>query len=400
MPFEIEVDELGTKRVVLNFGPSHPATHGTLRSIVELDGERIKRLTPEIGYLHSGFEKLAEDLKYNQIVILTDRLNYLSPINNNIGFALACEEFLGIEITPRCQYVRVILAELGRFADHVLSVGLQAMDLGAFSIMLWSFTEREKIYDIFELVTGGRLHTTYTRIGGAARDIPPDFDKRIKNLLKDLGKIVDEIELMLSNNKIFLERTKGVGVITKEDAIKYSLSGPVLRGSGIKHDLRRTRPYLCYDKLDFDVASYEEGDVYARYKVRLFEMRQSLRIIQQAVEAIPPGPINIEDPRICLPPKEAVYTSIEGLIYHFKNIMDGHGIKMPEGEYYSATEVPNGELGFYIISDGKDRPFRFRIRSPSFYNYQIFPRICQEALLPDIVANLSSLNIIAGELDR
>lgn len=397
---EFKEGDLGSKAMAINFGPQHPSTHGTLRSIIELDGEKILKLIPEMGYLHSGMEKLAEYRTYNQIVVITDRMNYLSSLNNNIGFAIAVEELMEIEVPLRCQYIRAILCELSRIADHILSVGLQAMDLGAFSVMLWTFIERERLYDIFEAVTGARMTTSYTRTGGLARDIPPNFEDMVRKFMGKCGKVVDEIEKMLTSNEIFINRTKGIGVISKEDAINYGLSGPSLRASGVKHDIRKVRPYSSYDKFDFEIPQEYEGDVYARYKVRLFEMRQSLRIIDQALKTMPQGPVNIADPRIRIPPKEEVYNTIEGLIYQFKNYMFGHGIQPPKGEVYSCTEVPNGELGFYIISDGTQKPFRLRIRPPSFYHYQALPKMSEGNMLPDIVAIISSLNIIAGELDR
>ncbi|MBI4231805.1 NADH dehydrogenase (quinone) subunit D [Candidatus Peregrinibacteria bacterium] len=401
-PLEIDIEEadLGAKRMIVNFGPQHPATHGTLRNIIELDGEKVVKLTPEIGFLHSGFEKLAEYRTYNQTVVITDRMNYLSPLCNNVGFSIACEELMDIKVTPRCEYIRVMMCELSRIADHILSVGLQAMDLGAFSVMLWTFIEREKLYDIFEDVTGARLTTSYTRVGGLARDLPPGFDDTVKKFMTKCAKTIDEIEEMLCDNKIFLGRTKGIGVISREDAISYGLSGPLLRASGVQHDIRRVRPYSSYEKFDFDVSLDTAGDSYARFRIRIFEMRQSLKIIEQALGGLPSGPLNYHDPAVIIPPKEEVYNSIEGLIYHFKNYMFGHGVQPKKGEVYSCTEAPNGELGFYLLSDGTDKPFRMRVRPPSLYNYQAFPKMCEGLALSDIVAVISSLNIIAGELDR
>ncbi len=397
---EYEEGDLGAKRMIINFGPQHPATHGTLRNIIELDGERVLKITPEIGYLHSGFEKLAEYRTYNQIVVITDRMNYLSPLCNNVGYALAVEELMGLEVTPRCQYIRVIMCELSRIADHILCVGLQAMDLGAFSVMLWTFIERERLYDIFETVTGARLTTSYTRIGGLFRDIPSDFDKIVRAFMDKCKDTIDEIEEMLSNNRIFLDRTKGMGVLTKEEAISYGLSGPLLRATGVQHDIRKAHPYSSYEKFDFAIPVETSGDSFARYHIRLFEMRESLRIIDQALRGIPEGPVNTSDPRIVIPAKDEVYNTIEGLIYHFKNFMFGHGVCPLKGEVYFSTEAPNGELGFYIVSDGTQKPFRMRVRPPSFYNYQAFPAMCKGLMVSDLVAVLSSLNIIAGELDR
>jgi len=399
---ELEGD-LGSRRMIINFGPQHPATHGTLRTLIELDGELVTKMTPEIGYLHSGFEKLAEFRTYNQIVTITDRMNYLSPLCNNVGFSLAVEQMMGITVTPRCASIRVVLYELSRIADHILSVGLQAMDLGAFSVMLWTFIEREKLYDIFEAVTGARLTTSYTRVGGLLRDVPPDFDEMCRGFMKKCAKTIDEIESVLNTNRIFLDRTQGIGVISKEDAISFGLTGPLLRSTGVRRDLRKDRPYLGYEQYEFDLITAEQGDVWTRYRVRVAEMRQSLRIIDQALKKMPTGPINVDDPRIAIPAKDAFNKpqgGMEGLIYHFKNYMYGHGVRPPIGEIYSATEAPNGELGWYLVSDGTDKPWRMRVRPPSLYNYQAFPRMCERRLLSDMVATLSSLNIIAGELDR
>jgi NADH-quinone oxidoreductase subunit D len=397
------VGDLGTRRMIVNFGPQHPATHGTLRNIIELDGERVVKLVPEIGYLHSGFEKISEYRTYNQTVVVTDRMNYLSPLCNNIGFSLAVEEMMGIKVTPRCAAIRIALAELSRIADHILSVGLQAMDLGAFTVMLWTFIEREKLYDIFENVTGARLTTSYTRVGGLLRDVPPDFEEMARKFMTGCSKTIDEIEDCLNNNRIFIDRTKGVSPVPKEVAISYGLTGPLLRAAGVAYDLRRARPYLGYENLQFDVITEENGDCWSRYRVRIREMRESLRIVDQVLRTMPQGPIYVDDPRIVIPPKDAINHpagGMEGLIYHFKNIMMGHGMCPPKGEVYSSTEAPNGELGFYLVSDGTQRPWRWRVRPPSLYNYQAFPYMTEGGLLSDVVAVLSSINIIAGELDR
>jgi NADH-quinone oxidoreductase subunit D len=404
MEIEQELEgDLGSRRMIINFGPQHPATHGTLRNIIELDGEIVTRITPEIGYLHSGFEKLAEYRTYNQVVTITDRMNYLSPLCNNFGFALAVEQMMGIKTTPRCASIRVILSELSRIADHILSVGLQAMDLGAFSVMLWTFIEREKLYDIFEAVTGARLTTSYARVGGVFRDVPPDFEELCRSFMGKCAKTIDEIEGVLNENRIFLDRTKGVGVISRPDAISYGLTGPLLRSCGVLRDIRKDAPYFGYENYQFDVVTADEGDVYARYQVRVGEMRQAMRIVDQALKAMPAGPVMVDDPRISLPAKDAFNKpqgGMEGLIYHFKNYMFGHGVCPPKGEIFSSTEAPNGELGWYLVSDGTQKPWRMRVRPPSLYNYQSFPRMVEGKLLSDMVAVLSSLNIIAGELDR
>ncbi len=388
------------KTMSLNIGPQHPATHGTLRLKVELDGEVLVKVEPEIGFLHTGFEKLGEYRNYNQFVVVTDRMNYLSPLNNNIGFAIACEELFNVKVPPRGQYVRVIMAELSRLADHVVSVGLQAMDLGAFSVMLWTFIEREKMYDIFEAVTGARLTTSWTRIGGIFRDVPPDFAKLVKDYVAKFPAILEEIEKMLNKNKIFKDRTIDVGNMTSAEAISFGLTGPMLRASGVPYDIRKAHPYLCYDQLKFDVPTRTEGDVFARYQVRMGEMRESIKIIHQALEQLPEGPVNSVDHKVTLPTKDMVYNDMESLIHHFKLTMPGHGLIPPKGEVYSSTETPNGELGFYIVSDGTGLPYRIRVRPPSFYNYGSFTKQVTGRMLSDAVACLASLNVIAGELDR
>jgi NADH dehydrogenase I D subunit len=405
-PMEIEEQsdgDLGAKRMVVNFGPQHPATHGTLRSIIEIEGEVVTHMELEIGYLHTGFEKLAEFRSWNQTVTISDRMNYLSPICNNIGLACAVEHMMGIEVTPRCAAIRVILYEVGRIADHIIGVGLQAMDLGAFSVMLWSFIEREKAYDIFEHVTGARLTTSYTRVGGLFRDVPDDFEQEVRAFMKAAHKTIGEMEGMLNGNKIFLDRTVGINKLTKEDAISWGVTGPLLRATGVAYDIRKARPYLGYENYDFKLITHSDGDVFARYRVRVEEMYESLKIIDQALKNLPKGPINVVDPEVIIPHKNEKNNpqgGMEGLIYHFKNYMHGHGIRPEPGEVYHATECPNGELGWYLVSDGSDRPYRWRSRPPSLYNYAPFPIMCKGGVISDVVSGLSSLNIIAGELDR
>ena len=404
MEIEEQVDgDLGAKRMIVNFGPQHPSTHGTLRSIMELEGETVKSMDLEIGYLHTGFEKISEYRTYNQTVTVSDRMNYLSPLCNNIGLSCAIEKMMGIEITPRCESIRVILYELSRVADHILMVGLQAMDLGAFSVMLWSFIEREKLYDIFENVTGARLTTSYTRIGGLMRDVPADFEEQVLAFLVTGKKTLHEMEGMLNGNRIFVDRCKGVNTISAEDAISYGLTGPLLRACGVKHDLRKLQPYLGYEKYDFELVTEEGGDVWARYRLRVREIWESFKIIEQALKVMPKGPVNIDNAEVIIPTKNVNNNpsgGMEGLIYHFKNYMFGHGVKPKTGEVYFATEAPNGELGYYLVSDGTQKPWRWRVRGPSFYNFQAFPQMCLGGGISDVVAGLSSLNIIAGELDR
>ncbi len=390
----------GKKTLTINFGPQHPATHGTLRLVMELDGETIVGCRPEIGFLHTGFEKLGETLNYNKFVTLSDRMNYMSPLANNIGYVLAVEKFLGVHVTPRCSYYRVILAELSRIADHLVCVGLAAMDVGAFTAMLYAFREREKLYDIFEHATGARLTTSATRVGGMGRDVPPDFDRLVAAFLEGLPRTLDDVQGLLDKNRIWHQRTRGIGILSRADAVRFGVTGPLLRASGVAWDLRRARPYLCYPDLDFDIPTDDACDVEARYRVRLAEIKESARIVRQAMARLPAGPMNVSDPKIFLPPKDVVYKNMEALIYHFKLIMDGHGLRPPAGQIYDATESPNGELGFYLVSDGTEKPWRLRVRPPSFINYTAFPQMVAGQTISDAVAILGSLNIIAGELDR
>ena len=390
-------------RMLLNFGPSHPATHGTLRLILELEGEIVVKCTPDLGFLHHGFEKLGEYRSYNQVVTITDRMNYLSPMNNNFAYILAIEELFELEIPKRAQYFRVILAELSRIMDHLLNIATQAMDLGAFTALLYLFREREDIYNLFELITGTRLTISYVRLGGFAvdRDIPEEFFTNLQKFLTGLPNTLEDVDNLLSHNQIWLNRTKDVGVITKEDAIKYAITGPCLRASGIPLDIRITQPYSSYEDFDFDIPVGESGDVYDRYLVRMEEMKQAVRIIQQAVENLPEGEMNVDsNSKVTLPSKDEVYGSIEGLIHQFEIIMENRGALAPVGESYVATESPNGELGFFVISNKGRGPYRFRVRPPSFYHYQILPSLVEGYMLSDLVAVLSSLNLIACELDR
>ncbi len=400
--YDQEIVEKSENTVQMNVGPSHPAMHGTLRVKLEVRGERIINAEQEIGFLHTGFEKLGEYRSYNQFITLTDRLNYFSPLNNNIGFAIAVEELLGIEVPRRGQVIRTLLCELSRLADHSLSVGALAMDLGAFSSILWTFVDREKLYDVFEAVTGTRLTTSYARVGGVAFDLPADFEKRVTKIIDEMEKTVGKLRDSFYENRIFLDRTQGVGVITKEDALSFGITGPLARASGVEYDLRKYRPYLIYPELEFDVPIYTGGDTLDRYKIRLDEMDQSIRLVRQALKLLEPGPINLEDQKRILPDKASAYRDMESLIHHFKVIMPGedHGIHAPVTDMYSATEAPNGELGFYIVSDGGSNPYRIRIRPPSFINYPVFSKLLKGAMLADLVAILGSMNIIAGELDR
>ena len=385
----------------LSFGPQHPATHGTLQIVMELDGEVVLNVEPHIGFLHTGFEKLAEHMSYNQFVTVTDRMNYLSPLSNNIGFSLAAEKLFGIEIPMRGQYIRVLMAELSRIGDHLVAVGTAAMDLGAMTVFFYGFREREKLYDLFEWATGARLTTSYTRVGGLMADLPEDFPDAVLKWAEQFPKTIDEIEKLLSHNRIFQDRTYDIGVISKEDVLKYSLTGPVARASGINYDLRKDMPYSSYEDFEFEVPIGENGDAYDRYLVRMEEMRQSVGIVEQVLANLPDGEVNIDpESKLTLPGKDEVYTTIEGLIHHFEVTMENKGILPPVAEVYMGTESPNGELGFYIVSNGEREPYRVRIRPPSFINYTIFKKLMKGAMFSDVVSNLGSLNIIAGELDR
>ncbi len=385
----------------LNFGPQHPATHTTLRLVLKLDGERVLDAMPDIGYLHSGFEKLGEHLDYNQYVTVTDRMNYISPMANNVAWHLAVEKLLGLEITPRCKYVRMLVAELARISDHLLCCGAMGLDLGAFTVFLYAFYQRERIYDIFETLCGARFTNSYTRVGGVMHDITPQVVQKVREFVRTFPRTLADIERLLHRNRIFIDRTRGVGVLSKEDAINFGCSGPVARASGVTRDLRKDEPYLAYEELDFQVPCASEGDCLARYLVRIEEMKESLKLVDQIVENIPPGPVNLDmDQRVIIPGKDQVYQSIEGLITHFELIMWNRGLEVPCEECYHAIEAPNGELGFYLVGDGTPRAYRARCRPPSFIHFALFPHLIRGHTLSDVVAVLGSLNIIAAELDR
>lgn len=400
-------------RWTLNFGPQHPATHTTLRLVLELDGERVVRCTPHIGYLHSGFEKLGEHLDYNQYVTIVRHMNYISPVANDITWHTAVEKLFDIEITPRCKVVRTILAELARIQDHLLCVGAAALDLGAFTAFLYGFNAREHINDIMEYVSGQRFHADCTRVGGMMADLPDEaqFVAMVKKFIHEqLPPAIKDVQTLLNKNRIFRDRTEGVGTIDRDDAIAWSLSGPVARASGVLRDLRKDEPYLCYaDDWDhegaaavkFKVPLATGGDCYARYLVRLVEITQAAHIIEQLIDIIPQTPINVgDDSKAVLPDKLSVYSSIEGLIQQFELVMTNRGWQAPLGEVYAANETANGELGFFIVSAGGPRPWRARCRPPSFMNYQTFGKLVEGHMIADVVAVLGSLNVIAAELDR
>ncbi len=397
----LEAKELSTDKLVLNFGPSHPATHGTLRVIMEIDGEVVTKVTPEIGFLHCGFEKLGEHLDYNQYITVTDRMNYLSPMCNNVAFVLAAEKLLDLEVPKRAQYIRVLMCELSRIADHLLQIGMQAVDVGAFTVFLYGFRLREWIYDLFELAYGARLTTSYTRVGGLMRDLPDAFVQAALELLDRAPDTFKEIDGLLTHNRIWLDRARYIGPISHDEAISYGLTGPVARAAGVDYDLRTKEPYSSYEDFDFDVIIGSNGDVYDRYLVRLNEMRESLKICRHVLEKMPGGPVNVDaDSKYVLPPREEMFNSIEGLIHHFMITMENQGLTPPVGEAYVPTESPNGELGYFIVSDGGREPYRVRTRPPSLINYSAFPAMMKNMTVSDTVAILGSLNVIAGELDR
>jgi NADH-quinone oxidoreductase subunit D len=387
--------------MLINIGPQHPATHGVLRLVLELDGETVIKCIPHIGYLHSGFEKLGEYRHYNQIVPLTDRTDYLSPMANNVCLALAAEKLMGITITERCQVLRVVACELSRIISHLVWLGTTGIDLGAMTPFLWSFQQRERVYNLQESWTGARLTTSLTRVGGLMADIPDGWEAQLADFCRTFPKTLDEVDTMFTRNAIWAGRTQGVGVMTKDEAIDYSLSGPMLRASGVPWDLRKDMPYLGYETYDFDVPVGEHGDIYDRYRVRLEEMYQSTRILEQALGRLAKlkgAPINVDDPRVILPPKSRAMSDMEAMIFHFKQVMEG--VNAPAGEAYMAIENPKGELGYYFVSDGTAKPVRWRIRPPSLINLAALPKMCEGALLSDVIAINASVDIVMGEIDR
>ena len=437
-----------TRHMFLNMGPSHPAMHGIIKLIVELDGEQVVGADVDIGYLHRAFEKESERGPYNNVIPYTDRLNYVSPLINNFGYCAAVEGLLGIRVTERCQYIRVIMSEISRITDHLTCVGASAMELGAFTVFLYMIKAREWLWELVELVTGARLTISYGRVGGVKADLPQGFAERTRTTLQDVRKVLLECDTLLTRNRIFVDRMQGTGVLSKEKAISYGITGPFLRGSGVALDVRTASPYLVYDRLHFDVPTGEHGDNFDRYLVRMEEMEQSMRLIEQALVQMPSGPVNVDydgralpaevmvdeakmgrvagfahalvqvDPtlegstrpfhdavnagerRAVLPAKEDTYGNIEGLMNHFKLIMLGHGICPPPGEYYSAVEGANGEVGFYVVSDGSDRPYRVRVRPPCFTIMSALHELLVGDLVSDIVPTFGSVNMIGGELDR
>jgi NADH-quinone oxidoreductase subunit D len=388
-----------TETMVLNMGPQHPSTHGVLRVLLELDGETVVTARPDIGYLHTGIEKTCEAKTYSQAITLTDRIDYLAPLSNNLAYCLAVEKLLGLEVPKRAQYIRVLLTELTRIGSHLVWLGTHAIDLGAMSMFLYCFREREEILKIFEFVSGQRMMTSYFRIGGLALEPPPGWLERVARFVEMFPARIQEYEDLLTQNRIWLGRTQGVGVISAEDAIAWGVSGPSLRGSGVAYDVRKMFPYSSYDEFEFAICTQTAGDCYARYLVRVAEMRESLKIIRQAMAKIPPeGPIRSEAPGIVPPSREEMKTSIEGLIYHFKIFTEGFA--PPPGEVQSTVESPRGELAVYVASDGTAKPWRVKFRAPSFVNLQALPKLCEGRLIADVVACIGTIDIVLGEIDR
>jgi NADH-quinone oxidoreductase subunit D len=391
--------ELDADPMRLNMGPSHPAMHGTIRMVMDLDGENVVKLDVQPGYLHRGFEKSCERGTWAQVFPYADRLNYVSPMLNNVGWSLAVEKLLDIEVPERCQYYRVILGELSRISDHFTCNGASAMELGAFTPFLWLLKVRDWVWDILERETGARMTHSFGRIGGMAAPPTATFKDDVRHVIPEIFKVVKETEVMLLRNRIFLDRMEGVGVLTKEQALSYGCTGPVARSTGIAYDVRKDNPYLVYDRFDFDVPVGEDGDNWDRFMVRLEEIRQSVRIIEQALEQMPDeGPVNVDDPRIVYPDKHDVYTTIEATIAHFKLVMEG--LRVPAGEVYSFTEGGNGELGFHIVSDGSGTPYRVRVRPPCWYNLAASREMILGGMIADIIPTFGSVNMIGGECDR
>jgi NADH-quinone oxidoreductase subunit D len=391
-------DSLDGEEMVLNMGPQHPSTHGVLRLVVTLQGETVKRIVPHVGYLHRGMEKIAEGMTYNQFIPYTDRMDYLAPLSTNIGYILAVEKLMGITVPPRARVIRVMCCEIARISAHLLWLGTGALDLGAATVFFHTFRERETIYNLIESLTGGRLTTSYPRVGGLCRDLPPGWTKQVADFTASFPKVLDELDNLLTGNTIWMQRTQGVGVIGAPEAIALGVSGPNLRGSGVAYDVRKTEPYLEYETYEFDVPIGSKGDVFDRYLVRFEEMRQSIRILDQALRRLPEGPINIDDPKIVLPPKKGVLTKMEELIQQFMIVTEG--FPAPAGEAYHAIEAPKGELGFYIRSTGGKSPYRLHIRSPSFVSLQAIEKMAIGGLVSDLIAIIASLDPVMGEVDR
>ncbi len=387
-----------TETMTLNMGPQHPSTHGVLRLVLELDGEVIVKVTPHIGFLHRGVEKLSEHRTYHQILPLTDRLDYLAPMSNNLGYILTVEKLMAVEVPERAETIRIIMAELTRLESHLVWLACHALDIGAMTVFIYAFRERETVMEIYELISGARMTSNFFRVGGLSQDVPDEFVKKVGDFIDVMPGYLDQYEGLLTTNPIWLKRTVGNGVISAEDAIDIGITGPALRGSGVDWDLRRDNPYSGYDKYQFKVPTGENCDTFDRYKVRLVEMREACKIVRQALDRLKPGPVLADCPQVCYPPKENVYNSIEGLIHHFK--IASEGFAAPEGEVYHGVEAPKGELGFYIVSDGGNKPERLRIRPPSFVNLQAIEQMSVGSMIADLVAVIGTLDIVLGEIDR
>lgn len=395
---KVDPKELAVESMELQMGPSHPATHGTIKFDLRLEGEKVLDCDVEVGYLHRGFDKMCEQATWTQVIPYTDRLNYVSPLINNVGYALAVEKLLGVGTPPRCQFIRVIMSELSRITDHLTCCGMAASELGAITVGFYLIEARESLMRIIEAVTGARLTISYTRIGGVKHDLPQDFAEQVTKAFRKVGELLADCDRLLSRNRIFIDRMSGVGVISQETALAYGLTGPILRSTGINYDVRKAQPYLVYDQMDFQVPLGAKGDNYDRFICRILEIEQSMRIVEQALKRIPLGPVSLDDPRVVLPEKEKVYNSIEGLMHHFKIIMEG--IQVPAGEVYLAVEGGNGELGFYIVSDGGGRPYRVRVRPPCFIAMSAFHEMIGGYMVADIVPTFGMINMIGGECDR
>ena len=394
----VELPDISTEPMYINIGPTHPATHGTFRIYCRLNGELIEKAGVDIGYLHRGFEKIVETKQYNQVIPYTDRLNYCSGLTNNIGYCKAVERLLGLEIPERTQVIRVIIMEIQRIMDHMICVGTNIVDIGALTNFWYFFNAREKLNDVLESLSGARLTYSYTRVGGLAWDLPRGWQDHVKATLKEIPKAIKDVMGLVAKNRIFQDRTRGVGAISEEDAISFGWTGPTLRSTGNDHDLRKVRPYYGYENYEFDIPVGVNGDVFDRIMCRVAEMEESMRIIEQAIDNVPDGPINVDDKTVMLPPKDKVHTSMEALINHFKVVIEG--VQPKPGRIYDAIEAPNGELGFYIISDGSGHPYRIKVRPPCFYALNTLKFLVEGAMVADIVAILGGLNGIAGELDR
>jgi NADH-quinone oxidoreductase subunit D len=393
-----DAPELHGEHMLINIGPQHPATHGVLRLVLELDGETVIKCIPHIGYLHSSFEKLGEYRTWNQVIPLTDRMDYLAPLIYNCAYAMAVEKMMGVQVTERCKVTRIICMELDRIFSHLLWLGTTAIDIGAFTVFLYTFQERERIYTLHEKLTGARITTSATRIGGMMADLPVGWVDELRHFVNTLPKTLDETDRLLMKNNLWIGRNKDVGVISGEDAVNYGFTGPNLRASGVSYDVRKDRPYYDYESYDFDVVVGENGDCYDRYLVRLEEMRQSLRILDQAIARLPDGPMNVDDPRLILPPKTNAMSDMESMIHHFKVVMQG--VNAPAGESWLGIESSKGELGMYVVSDGGSKPVRWRVRGPSFINLSALPKMVEGHLLSDVIAVNASLDIVLGEIDR